>query len=138
MDGVMQAGSAPHTRPRVLVIDDDPDVRTLIDLVLRSEGYDSTLVPHEATVLGGQDAQPDVVLCDPFPPPMLDFCLLERLDTMPVIRTVPLVLCTGAVHLVDDARTRLAHREVEVLLKPFDLDDLLTCIERVRAYHVGR
>jgi CheY-like chemotaxis protein len=64
---------------------------------------------------------------------MPDFSILERLVAAPELRDVPIILCTGAVHLVDEARARLGHRDVAVLLKPFDLDDLIAYIERARA-----
>lgn len=128
---------AREARAHVLVIDDDPDFREFMQLLLSSEGYQGTVVGRDATYVRGRDDRPDVVLCDPFGPLILDVTLLERLAETPTTRDVPVILCTGAVHRLNDARTYLAHHRAEVLLKPFDLDDLLTCIERVRGASIS-
>jgi CheY-like chemotaxis protein len=129
----MQDDPARQARAHVLVLENDPDVRALIDLVLQSAGYDGTLVARDAEAAWFTDVRPDVVLCDPFGPSGVDGALLKRLTATPATRNVPVILCTGAVHLVDTARAQLGHRAVAALPKPFDLDDLLACIERVRA-----
>ncbi len=124
---------AREARAHVLVIDDDPDFREFMQLLLSSEGYQGTVVGRDATYFRRRVDRPDVVLCDPFGPPIQDVTLLEQLAEAPTTRDVPVILCTGAVHLVDDARAQLPHRDVHVLLKPFDLDDLVGCIERAHA-----
>jgi CheY-like chemotaxis protein len=127
----MRDDPARHTRTHVLVIDDDPDVWVLIDLVLQSAGYAGTLVARDEAGVWSSGVRPDLVLCDPVGRSGLDGALLAQLAAAPTMRDVPVILCTGAVHLVDTARAQLGHREVDVLLKPFDLDDLIGCVERV-------
>jgi CheY-like chemotaxis protein len=132
MEHAMQFVQVRRPRAHVLVIDDDPDFRAFMRLLFDSESYDGTLAARNEVDDCGHSTRPDVVLCDPFVPLAPDFMLLERLAAAPSTRDVPVILCTGAVHLVDEARTRFAP-DVTLLPKPFDVDDLIACIERARA-----
>ena len=41
---------------------------------------------------------------------------------------VPIILCTGAVRVVEAMSAALAAMRVAVVLKPFDIDDLLAAV----------
>ena len=56
---------------------------------------------------------------------------MVRLD--PQLARIPLILCTAAIETVTapDMAANLDRLGVRVVLKPFDLDDLLTAISEV-------
>jgi CheY-like chemotaxis protein len=49
-----------------------------------------------------------------------------RLD--PTTAKIPVVVCTAAVHIVEQLQAHLASMGIRVVLKPFELDHLLTAI----------
>src|SRR5262245_16257398 len=112
---------------RILVIDDDPEVRRTIRNVLEKDGY----VVGEARdgaegLVAFSRERPDLVLCDIFMPNM------EGMETILGLRTlapgVKVVAMSGG-HLAPGLTNYLptaAHLgAVETLGKPFHLEDLL-------------
>lgn len=73
----------------VLVVDDDPDIRSSIDLALRSEGASTRLAGDGATAIHlGQQLHPDAVVLDMMLPRQSGFLVLEKLqeaDDPPVV-----------------------------------------------------
>lgn len=123
---------ANRSRPRLLVIDDDRSYLGFMETLLTSEGYDVDLassIDQATNYLGA--TRPDVVICDLWMPPAPRFAVLQRLAGLATAAGIPIVLCTGAVLDVDEATPLLSERRVEVLLKPFEIEALLACIERL-------
>jgi two-component system, OmpR family, response regulator MprA len=120
----------PGTRGggRVLVVDDDPDVRNSLARALRLSGYTVTTAVHGADALDTVARSPvDLIVLDVQMPVVdgFDACrmLRARGDATPV-----LVLTARAA--VDDRVTGLAAGADDYLVKPFALRELLA---RVRA-----
>jgi CheY-like chemotaxis protein len=122
---------AHQTRRHVLVVDDDDAYLAFMQLFLTDEGYAVALATSVSEALWSLDqVLPDLVICDLRMPNAPFFGLLDHLDAER-LRAIPVIVCTGAADQTDEARARLAGRTGDVLLKPFDIDDLLTCIRRV-------
>ena len=120
--------------PLILAVDDDPSLRDLLDDFLGGEGYRvdarDAIAPSEVAAL-----RPDLLLLDlglDARGPRLD--LVEALRANPATAGLPILLVTGAVQNVEQEREHLAALGVGVVLKPFDLEDLL---DRVGARLVG-
>jgi CheY-like chemotaxis protein len=127
-------------RGRILAIEMSADVRALYQTVLAEEGYGAvTLDCEEADVEIIAGARPDVIVLDCFLAcPRNGWSLLELLGVDPRLREVPVVICTTDTRLVQEDGERLRGEGYGVVQKPFDLDDLLSTIERVRlTSHVG-
>jgi two-component system, NtrC family, nitrogen regulation response regulator GlnG len=126
-----EAETGDLARGRVLVVDDDDAYRAFMHLLLTDEGYDVALAPSIAAASRClRAAPPDLVIGDLRMPGAPIFALLDLLDAEPT-RAIPVIVCTGAADQLDAAKARLGGRRGEVLLKPFDIDDLLACIRRV-------
>jgi DNA-binding response OmpR family regulator len=51
--------------PKVLIIDDDPDVRTVMNIVMQKQGYEVATAFNKADALSKlEDFQPSVILLD--------------------------------------------------------------------------
>lgn len=104
----------------VLIVDDDPRNRKLIETLLRVDGFEVTSADSGAAALAAVSAAlPDLVLLDLMMPDMDGFEVVRRLKADPVANRVPIVMVTA----LDDAasRARLAAAGVErVLVKPVD------------------
>ena len=119
-------------RRRILVIDDDPDILAFLDLALTGEGY---AVETARSLADGKQQLarqlPDLVICDVRLPGEPVFAVLNWLRTEPATRDLPVSVCTGAVQEVEQASERLTGEHTCVLLKPFDLDALFSCIDKL-------
>lgn len=56
--------------------------------------------------------------------------LIRHLRGDPQTTTLPILLCTGAVHRVRPRLAQLDRLGVVVVFKPFDIDDLLAALDR--------
>ncbi|HKQ70881.1 MAG TPA: response regulator [Polyangiaceae bacterium] len=108
---------------QVFVTEDDPDVRTSIAEILREEGYDVREFPNGEETLRALKAggRPSVVLVDLLMPEMSGQEFVEALRSDPSLAGIAVVMITGARATFDD---------VEVLRKPFELEELVSAVER--------
>jgi CheY-like chemotaxis protein len=118
--------------PRVLVVDEQQPIREFIDQLLTAEGYEVELAPSlegaRERLAGGR---PDLVICDARVPGAPVFPILDVLDADERTRRIPVLLCTGVIADVEASPERLIRPGTELLLKPFDIDDLLGAAERL-------
>jgi two-component system, OmpR family, response regulator MprA len=108
---------------RVLVVDDDPDVRDSLVLALRCAGYGVTAAPGGAEALASLARRPvDLIVLDVLMPTVdgLEACrrLRVRGDATPI-------LMLTARSTVDDRVKGLAAGADDYLVKPFALAELL-------------
>lgn len=118
------------TRGRVLVADDDDDVRRLLVANLRLEGYEVTGCDN------GDDARelartmaPDVIVLDVMMPKRDGFDVLAALKSNPATRGIPVVLLSAKAGDQDVWQGWRAGADYYVT-KPFNLDELLRFIEQ--------
>ncbi|HVB11375.1 MAG TPA: response regulator [Bacillota bacterium] len=109
---------------RVLLIEDQPALRHLVAEVLREEGHDVLMADDGSSGLAmlDLDAPPDLVLMDLFMPRVGGRAILAHLRGDPRLRSVPVVLMTGAMYDPADFPPRGSYQAL--LKKPFDLDEL--------------
>jgi DNA-binding NtrC family response regulator len=117
------------TNKRVLVIDDDPHILELIQIILEDEGHQvTTLASGDRAVELVSQTPPDLVLLDIVMRTHHGMEVLAELRQ--VAPTVPVVLLSGAVSQVADmpeiARALGAHAFVE---KPFDAQQLIELVD---------
>ncbi|MGH7737594.1 MAG: response regulator [Candidatus Tyrphobacter sp.] len=114
-------------RWRVLVADDDPAIRTLIETVLRRGPYEITSCADGESALRTFDSNGpfDVVICDFMLPGISGLDLIERLRAHERGK-VPILMVSGHTTLVMD-RAKLAGADV-FLNKPFTLSQLRSAV----------
>ena len=119
-----EAQPAHATTPagrRILVVDDDGDVRTLVDMVLREAGYDVTTVQNgEEALAVATRRRPDLILLDKLMP-VMDGTAFARAYRAASPDPAPIVAFCAARDAEEWARSIGAVAFVE---KPFDVDDL--------------
>ncbi|MBV9329284.1 MAG: response regulator [Chloroflexi bacterium] len=110
---------------RILVVDDDDNIRQIVQLCLSDEGYRVRDAPNgEAALemLGNFD--PELILLDLRMPVMNGWEFARRYRTRPGPHA-PIVAFVAALN----AKEECAGLEtVAILSKPFDLDDLLAAV----------
>ena len=119
---VSKSWSVGHACRRVLVIEDDADLREAIAEFLASEGIDPILAAggHEALEALGRGPSPDVILLDLGMPGIPGTELLERLRRDARWRDIPVAVMTG----FSRNHFRYAPPADEFIQKPFELDRL--------------
>jgi CheY-like chemotaxis protein len=113
-------------RRRILVVDDDQAIRDVLLDLLTDEGYDARTADGGIAALAVLPLwQPDLIL--------LDLHLLDidawafRHQLHPAFATVPVLVLTANPRAED----QVEQPAVPVLLKPFELDELLGTIQHL-------
>ena len=114
---------------RILVVDDDPDLRELLFTALADEGFE--VVPaangREALVVL-RTFRPDVIILDLMMPVMDGWQFASALKELD--EDIPIVLLSAARDLKEHAATLNA---ADIIEKPFELSELIPKIERIAA-----
>jgi CheY-like chemotaxis protein len=110
---------------KVLVVDDDPDIRRIAALALgRIGGFAVALAASADEALARAAAEPpDLVLLDVTMPGTDGPAALRALRELPTMGRVPVVFFTATSNDADVARL-CAMGAVGVIAKPFDIADL--------------
>jgi putative two-component system response regulator len=125
----LSAGTLPaDDRALVLVVEDDPANRALLERLLEREGYRTKAVGDgEAALLAVGEHAPDLVLLDIGLPRLDGYEVTRRLRSHVRTLTVPIILLTGRSSL-DDVVEGLDAGADDFLSKPFRQPELLARI----------
>jgi DNA-binding NarL/FixJ family response regulator len=134
--------STTPNEPRIVVVEDDPVLLSLLNELLTAEGYQ--VFPHSTAAdahLLVRNVRPQVVVLDLRLAGETEtdsefdasgWRVLDRLVLDPGTRDIPVVLASGAVQSIEAHRAALLPQHgVRVLLKPYDLDQLLGLLGEV-------
>ncbi len=116
--------------PRILVADDDEDIRAYLEITLELAGFEVELATDGLEALHvARHQHPDVVVLDVMMPKLDGIEALRQMREDPRTSHVPVMLLTARVQ-TGDAITGLDAGADDYLTKPFDPDEL---VARVRA-----
>jgi CheY-like chemotaxis protein len=111
---------------RILIVEDDSDLRVVIRMVLERAGYEVAEARHGAEALESIGVEmPDLVIADLTMPVMTGVELIDRIHANAATVSLPIVLLSG--RQVDSA---VSQRVNAVVLKPFEPADLVASIDR--------
>jgi DNA-binding response OmpR family regulator len=107
---------------KILIVDDEPEVRQVLQEFLSGRGYDVLVAESGSAALGvlGVD-QPDLVLLDVTMPGMDGVETLRRIVALQP--SVPVIMVTANADIATTSKL-LAMGAVDYIPKPFDLDYL--------------
>jgi DNA-binding response OmpR family regulator len=115
---------------RVLVVEDDPSVRGLLQTLLAAEGYDVTTASDGlAGLVKAASTRPQLILLDLMMPDLGGVRVLEELQDDPQLVDTPVIVVTGKQDAVPSMRDLLG--EDFVFLKPFAVAELLHRVSEV-------
>jgi len=115
---------------RILIVDDDEQVRGLLRRVLSGAGYSIEEAPSAEDALERtRENPPDLVLLDLNLPDRSGHDVLEAIRSEPATRLLPVVMITGAASSAERLRAQ-SEGVTDFLTKPFSAEELLP---RVRA-----
>lgn len=121
-------GKAPEPRggpaPKVLVVDDNPDLRDYLASFLGGEFEVHTAADGNEGLASARSARPDIVVSDVMMPGMDGYALCSAIKADPALSNVPVILLTARA----EQSMKLAGYEVgadDYLGKPFNAEELL-------------
>ena len=126
-----------RTMIRVLIADDEADLRETLRTLLESEGYSVSEATDGRAALEAVRAssEPLVVLLDVVMPRLNGIQVLDAIaaDDALAERNASLLLTANHRPMLDAAAGLLAQLDVVVVRKPFDIDALVTDVARCAA-----
>ena len=112
---------------RVLVIDDDPSARELLEMVLASKGHQVTTASDgEIGLRLAREIRPAVITLDVLMPEPNGWSVLSALKADPQVADIPVIMVT----IVDEPTRGYALGAADYITKPVDRNRLLTVVNR--------
>jgi len=128
VDGAARGNSAPRKTARILVVDDENQVRAMIGSTLERHGYEVHLASNGREALEAISLNTfDLVLTDIVMQDVNGIALLERLHTQ--LPNLPVVMVT-AIHDISVAIDSMRRGAYDYLLKPFEREHLMNTVHR--------
>ncbi len=113
---------------KILVIDDDKDVLSLVSYILEEQGYIVVTTPSESILSQLSDIRPDLILLDHWLNSTYGGELCKQLKENSLYQHIPIILFSAINNLQEVAEDSCADAYIE---KPFDIDDLEKVVSRL-------
>ena len=118
---------------KILVVEDERDIRDLISFTLRFAGYDVVTGTNGLEAIdGAQREKPDIILMDVRMPQMTGFEACQKIKAIPELQSIPIVFLS-AKGQESEIQAGLDAGATEYLLKPFAPDDLIRRVKEILA-----
>lgn len=114
---------------RVFCIEDDPDIRELIEYTLQTAGFE-TRVFDCGKAFFEQNEQPDIVLLDMMLPDMDGMDILKKIRSDAETRDLPVIILTAKTGRMEKIKG-LDSGADDYITKPFDILELVSRIKAV-------
>jgi DNA-binding response OmpR family regulator len=121
---------------KILTVDDEPDVRRLIEIKLKKAGFEVvTAADGEEGVDKAKSEQPDLILMDVMMPKMDGFTAVEKIKTGN--QSDPVIIMLTAKGTEDDVMQGLVGGADDYITKPFAPRELVARV-KVALIKAGR
>ncbi|HEC92272.1 MAG TPA: response regulator [Candidatus Atribacteria bacterium] len=115
---------------KIMVVDDEPDLRELISLMMKKEGFETETAEDGQKFLEKVDVfQPDLVTLDVMMPGLTTKEILEKLKEKNC--KAKIILLT-VVRYSDEEKKKIMNmgNVVGYITKPFEFDDLVNAVKK--------
>jgi len=116
-----------------MVINDTEEILELFRQILHEEaGYDVILSSFEPQMLEHIKAEnPDLVISDHvFGEEKVGWQFVQKMKMDRETANVPIIICSGAVKELKEMEGYLVSKNIGILYKPFDIDELLNLVDK--------
>jgi len=118
-------------KSRLLLVDDEPGIRTAVQAYLQDEGFEvSTALDGEEGWEKAQQLFPDLIISDVMMPRCDGYGLLKRLREDERLGGTPVIFLTAKGMTIDRTQGYLAGVD-DYISKPFDPDELIARVKNV-------
>ena len=116
---------------KILVADDEEDVKIIMQLYLESKGYEIvTSYDGLDTLDKVKTEKPDLILLDVMMPVIDGFEVCKKLKDSPDTASIPIVMVSAASH-AESKQRGLDAGAVEYIVKPFEPDHLVEVVRKI-------
>lgn len=118
-------------RKRILVVNDTQEILELFRILLEEEGYEVILSGNPLqSLIEVEQVRPDLIILDIlFRAEKTGWQMLEMLRTKRSTASIPVLICSAALHDVQEQEGYLNSQGVRIVYKPFDIEVLLQTIK---------
>ena len=125
---------------KVLVIEDESDIRTYLLAVLEDLGLEADMLDIDAPLVQGvASAGPDLILLDVMMPKRSGVSIYEELRTTPGLKEIPVIIISGfspeGDTMSDNFSNMISDPSIPVpdgfINKPMNLDRLITKVQDI-------
>jgi DNA-binding response OmpR family regulator len=115
-------------RPKILIVDDDPDLRRAMKIRLRANHYDTVQASdgHSAIAMARQE-RPNLIILDLGLPAGDGFAVLKRLQDADTLSRIPVIVLTARCAQLNEQQS-LQAGAAAFFQKPADDGELLDAI----------
>ena len=119
-------------RPMVLVVDDDPDICSLLRTYLKMEGFETRSAANRDEIVAEMHRAPlpDLVLLDVWLTDVNGFDVLARMRQHPVLKDLPVIMLTGEATREAVLRGIMGGAD-GYITKPFDIHHMVRAVKAV-------
>ena len=117
---------------RILVVNDTQEILELFHEILHIEGgYEVELCSVAPSIVDTvREVNPDLVISDHvFGEEKVGWQFIQRLKMHRATADIPIIVCSGAIKELKEMEGYLVSKNIGVLYKPFDVDDLLNLVQ---------
>ncbi len=123
----------------ILVVNDTQEILDLFRMILEDEGYRVTVFGFAIEDLRKIiDTAPDLVILDlVFDREYVGWQTLQKMKMHRETEKIPVLVCTAETRKVQEIQGYLTEKGVGLLLKPFDIDQLIVQVTRLLSPDTG-
>jgi DNA-binding response OmpR family regulator len=115
---------------KILIVDDDQDIRQLLGHRLKARGYEPVFAGDAISAVNqARKEKPDLILLDLSMPAGDGYVVMERIKAMPALEGTPVIIVSARDPLAEEQRFITSGADA-FFRKPFDYEELLTAISR--------
>ena len=115
---------------KIMVVDDEPDLREMLNLMLNKEGFETETAENGSDFLNKLDEfNPDIVTLDIMMPGLTTSEILKELKEK---KSNPKIILLTVVQYSENEKKKIfgMGNVVDYVTKPFDLDQLMDAIHK--------
>lgn len=114
---------------KIMVVDDEQDLREMIELMMKKEGFETEMAVDGTDFLNKIDVfQPDLVTLDVMMPGLTTKEILEKLKEK---NSKPKIILLSVVRFSDEEKKKLFEMGViDYITKPFEFEDLMESVRK--------
>jgi DNA-binding response OmpR family regulator len=134
---VKKALGSPDATPRksgskkILIVDDEEDIRRTLEMRFKSKGYDVLTAADGEEALGkARTISPDIMLLDIMLPKIDGWAVCMKLKTDPKYKHIPIVLLSALIEKSTETEKGIELGDY-LMAKPFEFEALLQQVERL-------
>jgi len=122
------AGNQQALKKRVLIIENDQDIRHIVEFILQEQGFETLSIPEPADLSEIIPFGPDVILLDEFINSKPGHRLCRKIKQVPALAAIPVIILSTANDIELIAKECEAN---DYVTKPFDVEEMVAKVLRI-------